>query len=279
MNLNAIKTFLSSNAPAIFTGLALTTSIETVILTAKATMKVQDEVHDLRCNITAKPEPEPIDYVRACWKHCVPPALSLSATLFFILAANQAHIRTEMSTAALYSLYEQKYKTYRDKNRELFGEENDRKVEQEALREEIRQNQPRIFPGRPEEYLVFDEITRQYFYATYKEKEYAQEQLNRILSKESAVAWNYLLGFFKNASHTMSIGNVFGWFMDDSFCEYYYWNESFFGRPYVELEFVPTGEVTDQQEEIFTLRCSLEPLAECNMDDSEAMDSQDKQAL
>ena len=72
---------------------------------------------------------------------------------------------------------------------------------------------------------------------------------------------------------------MFGWFLDDTFAEYYYWNESFYARPYAELEFVPSGEVTDQQEEIYILTCSIEPLAENNMDDSEAMDSQDKHAL
>lgn len=39
------------------------------------------------------------------------------------------------------------------------------------------------------------------------------------------------------------------------------------------------GEVTDQQEEIYILRCNIEPLAENHMDDSEAMDSQDKHAI
>lgn len=278
MNLNGVKTFLSINAPAIFTGMAIVTAVETVALTVKATMEVQDEVYDLRETIRTKPEPEAIDYVRVSWKHCVPPTLTLSATIFFILAANQAHIRKETSLAALYSLYERQYKTYREKNRELYGEKHDAKIQKEVMKEELKKNPPKIFPGRAEEYLVYDELTRQYFYATMKEKEHAQEQLNRILGKESAVAYNFLLSCFNNADHKQRIGNIFGWFMDDTFAEYYYWNESFFGRPYVELTFEPSGEVTDQQEEIYILRCSLEPLAENNMDDSEKMDSQDLQA-
>lgn len=279
MNLNSVRTFLSANAPAIFTGMAIVTSVETVALTAKATKDVWDEVYDLRETIVVKPEPEAVDYVRACWKHCIPPALSLSATIFLILAANQAHIRKETSLAALYSLYERQYKEYREKNRELFGDKADAKVQKEVLKKELKRHENKLYPGRAEEYLVYDELTRQYFYATMKEKEHAQEQLNRVLAKESAVAYNYLLACFKNADHTQKLGNLFGWFMDDTFAEYYYWNESFFGRPYVELTFDPTGEVTDQQEDIYVLRCSLEPLAENNMDDSELMDSQDLQSL
>ena len=278
MNLNSVRTFLSVNAPAIFTGMALVTVVETVALTVQATVKVQDEIHDLRETITVKPEPEPADYVKACWKHCVPPACTLTASLFFIIAANQAHVRKEASLAALYSLYESKYKSYREKNRELFGDDKDAQVSEAVLREEIRKSKPSdpIFPGRPEEYLVYDELTRQYFYATMKEKEHAQEQLNRILCKESAVAYNYLLALFNNADHKTKLGNIFGWFMDDTFAEYYYWNESFYGRPYAELTFEPSGEVTDQQEEIYILRCSLEPVAENDKDDSEDMDARDK---
>jgi hypothetical protein len=272
-----LKKFIVDNAPAIFTGLAVAGVIETVALTAKAAVNVVDDIYDLRSNIRIKPEPEAIDYIDACWKDCVPPALSLTATIFFILAANQAHIRTEAGLAAAYSLYEGKYKDYKAKNKELFGEKADEKVEEEVRRDNIRKTEP-LYPGRSEEYLVYDEVTRQYFYSTYKEKEHAQEQLNRILGKESAVSYNYLLSMFKQAEHRTKIGNIFGWFLDDTFADYYYWNESFYGRPYAELTFEPSGEVTDQQEEIFILRCSLEPIAENNMDDSEAMDSQDLHA-
>lgn len=275
--LNTLKNFIRNNAPAIFTGLAVAGAIETTALTAKAAINVADDIYDLRCNMYDKPEPEKADYIKACWKDCVPPALSLSATIFFILAANQAHIRTEAGLAAAYSLYESKYKEYKAKNREIFGEKADEKVEEEVRRDKIRKTE-RLYPERSEEYLIYDEITNQYFYSTYKEKEHAQEQLNRILGKESAVAYNYLLSMFKNADHKSKIGNIFGWFLDDSFLEYYCWNESFFGRPYAELIFEPSDEVTDQQEEIYILRCSLEPLAENNIDDSEKMDSQDLHA-
>lgn len=279
MKISAIKESIVNNAPSIFTGLAIGGLVETTILTARATMRIQDEVFDLRETITSKPEPEVIDYIRTCWRECIPPAITFSATLFCMIAANNAHLRKEASLTALYSLYEGRYRDYKAKNRELYGKENDERVEKEVLKKEVKNNPPKIFPERAEEYLIYDEITRQYFYATYKEKEHAQEQLNRILGKESAVSWNYLLSFFKNADHKMNIGNVFGWFLDDTFMEYYYWNESFFARPYAELEFEELGKVTDQQEDIYVLRCSLEPIAENYMDDCEVMDSQDKQSL
>ena len=281
MNLNVIKRFFIDNAPAIFTGLAVAGVIETTALTIRAVPRVEDKIWELEHSSCRDYEEyievEKREIFRECWTEAVPPALAMSFTIFCIIAANQAHLRKEASLAALYSLYEGRYRDYKSKNRELFGEENDKKVEEEVLKDRL--HNERLYPERSEEYLVYDEITNQYFYATYKEKEHAQELLNRILGKESAVAYNFLLSCFKNADHKMPIGNVFGWFMDDTFMEYYYWNESFYARPYADLTFNPTGEVTDQQEEIYTLECSLEPIAENNMDDSEAKDSQDKQDL
>lgn len=278
MNLQNIfkagEKFLVDNAPAIFTGLAVGGVIETTILTVQAVPKVEDKLWE--AEQTKAEELDKREVLEACWKECIPPALSLLTTIYFILKANQAHVSKEMDLAALASLYETKHTAYKNKNRELFGEENDKRVEEEVRKDKMRE---KIFPERSEEYLVYDEVTNQYFYATYKEKEHAQEQLNRILGKESAVAYNFLLSCFRNADHKTRLGNLFGWFLDDTFTEYYYWNESFYGRPYAELEFVPSGEVTDQQEEIYILRCNIEPLAENHMDDSEAMDSQDKHAL
>ena len=285
MNLLTIKKFLIDNAPGIFTGLAIAGSIETMASTIRAVPKVEAKINDMK---KSKALDYPFDYegtieldkkevIKRCWKDCVPPGLSLTATIFFILAANQTHLGKEAGLAGAVSYYESKYKEYKAKNRELFGDKADEKVEEEVRRDKIRKTE-KLFPERSEEYLVYDEITGQYFYATYKEKEHAQEQLNRILGKECAVSYNYLLSMFKNADHRMKIGNIFGWFLDDTFTEYYYWNESFYGRPYAELTFEPTGEVTDQQEEIYVLRCSLEPIAENNMDDSEHKDLQDLQA-
>lgn len=275
MNFGVIKKFLIDNAPAIFTGLALAGTVETVALTVRAVPRIEDKMWELEQETGGSPERKEI--IKECWTEVIPPGTALLATMFCIVAANQAHIRREAGLAALYSFYEGRYNNYKAKNRELFGKENDEKVEKEVLREKLKRED--LYPGRSEEYLVYDPVTDQYFYATFKEKEHAQEQLNRILSKECAVAYNYLLSCFRNADHKMPIGNIFGWFLDDAFVEYYYWNESFFGRPYTELIFEPSGEVTDQQEEIYVLRCSLEPLAENNTDDSEAKDSQDKQAL
>lgn len=267
MNLSPIKKFLIDNAPAIFTGLALAGVVETTVLTIRAVPRVEDKIWELEQKTAGTPERREI--IRECWTETIPPACSMLFTMFCIIAANQAHVRREASIAALYSLYEGKYRDYKGKNRELFGEENDKRVEEEVLKDKL--HNEKLYPERSEEYLVYDEVTGQYFYATYKEKEHAQEQLNRILGKESKVAYNFLLSCFRNADHRIPIGNIFGWFMDDTFAEYYYWNESFYGRPYAELTFEPSGEVTDQQEEIYILKCSLEAVAENNIDDSEVV--------
>lgn len=275
MNLNAIKKILIDNAPAIFTGLALAGTIETVVLTVRAVPRIEDRMWELEQEKAGTPERKEI--IQECWTEVVPPCAALFFTMFCIVAANQAHVRKEAGIAALYSFYEGKYKDYKLKTRELHGREVDEEIEREIIRDKLKREE--LYPRRSEEYLVYDPITDQYFYSTFKEKEHAQEQLNRILGMESAVAYNYFLSLFRNADHKFPIGNIFGWFMDDTFTEYYYWNQSFYGRPYAEVIFEQSDEVTDQQEEIYILRCTLEPIAENNMDDSEAKDSQDKQAL
>ena len=96
--------------------------------------------------------------------------------MFCIIAANQAHVRREASIAALYSLYEGKYRDYKGKNRELFGEENDKRVEEEVLKDKLHNES--LYPEKSEGELTklraslvceytLSQITKEYDFGKY----------------------------------------------------------------------------------------------------------------
>lgn len=180
------------------------------------------------------------------------------------------------ATTAAY--FEQMYKTYREKNIELYGHENDQAIKHEIAKDRITADKPRVIQTHNGElYHIYDEVTEQYFYATYKELEHAERELNRILDKECPVKYNHLLKMFKNADHKTKRGELLGWFLDDTFFDYHYWNESFFAHQYIELILDP---VEIDGEEIYALRCTLEPLMEATWDPDIYMDArQTKEAF
>ena len=94
-------------------------------------------------------------------------------------SAKVAEAASMTSVAAWWKNYAQEY---RAKNRELYGDENDRTVEHAIAKDYISKNPPKE-PSDPNELTFFDPITKQTFSATPAELDFAERAMNDILSK------------------------------------------------------------------------------------------------
>lgn len=176
--------------------------------------------------------------------------------------------------------YWKKYaKEYRLKNRELYGAENDKEIERSIASDHISQKKPpkKIFRD-PECLAMFDPITEQYFEVTPAELDFAERSMNDILSKGCPVHYWYFLKHFRGVNWDLPICEDFGWHLDDTYEDYHYYNESFFGHTMFRIlkdDFEDT-----QYGRIYILRCNPEPMLNLDMDDIEAVkDSQELHCL
>jgi hypothetical protein len=172
--------------------------------------------------------------------------------------------------------YKQYAKDYRMINRELYGEENDRNIERAMSRKHISQDKPQV-SSDPNELTFYDPVTRQTFYATPAELEFVEREMNDILSKGCPVHYWFLIKHFRNVRYEDAICNDIGWHLDETYEDYYYYNESFFGHIMFrilrdEYEDTPSGRV-------YTLRFNLEPMLNLELDADVVKDSQDLQRI
>ena len=277
MTLSTLKTALIDNAPSIFTGMAVAGVVETSVLAVKATPDAINKIYDKqkkKGNLTGR------EMVEAAWT-CYIPALCMGgATIACIVAANYMHIRKEASLAAAYSLYEGRYNAYRQKNKELFGEGNDEAIEKDLDKEAVKRNPPpgylRQYAEEDSKFLCYEPITNQYFMASKTQLLWAELTANKMLQQKEKVTLNEMLKLFPGASCTKPIGDIRGWYLDDSYYEWMSYNSGFWGNPWMDIE---PRLIEEDGHELFVIRFSIQPMAEDMWDLDEVMDSQDKQAL
>lgn len=183
---------------------------------------------------------------------------------------------SQVALAGAASYWKKYAKEYRAKNRELYGEENDRNIEQAVTHDHILQNPPPKKMRDPNALLMYDPITDQYFEATPGELEFAENKMDDILSKGCPVEYWFLLKHFRGVKYDLPICSDIGWHLDDTYEDYHYYNESFFGH--IKFKFLDEFEDT-QYGRIHILRCNLEPMLNVDVDLGVTEDSQELHCL
>ena len=208
-------------------------------------------------------------------KYYWPVGAATIASAGCFLSAMHGYSMQVANAVSIAAWWKQYAKEYREKNRELYGAENDKKVDDAIVKDHISKNQPPK-KNNPDAYMIYDPVTDQHFEATMKEIENCERDMNRILNKACPVEYWYFLKHFKNARYDYPICGDIGWFLDDTYMDYHYYNESFFAHEYFEIVIDPQ-EING--EEIYILRCSIEPMLNLELDADVVKDSQDLQRL
>lgn len=275
--IDKVTKFLVDNAPAIFTGLAITGSVVTTLLAVKATPKALDELdkaYSKKNTIVDEVldrDPEPLtkkEVVKATWKCYIPTAISGSATIACIILANRAHIKKETALAAMAGFFEQRYFDYKDKVVEIADADTDKAIETAMAKDRMTQNKPpktMMAALDKEEMLCYEPITDQYFITTKNELVWATMTTNKILSMEQDVTLNKILKLFPGADCKNPIGDKVGWWLDDSYFEFVGYNWGYYGRPWIEID--PVVENVDGQE-VYVVHFSVGPTGEEMWDSS-----------
>ena len=166
-----------------------------------------------------------METIGACWRCYVPAAVTGIATIGCIFGANVLNRRQQASLVSAYALASRSLNNYKQKVKELYGEEAHRKV-MSALAVEQSEKHP-IYAGTfvattslgfeeadEEERLFYDAISSRYFQATISQVLQAEYHLNRNFALSGGFITLNDFYDFLGISKTPE-GDKIGWMVSD----------------------------------------------------------------
>lgn len=132
--------------------------VATSVLTAKSTFKAALILEQEKCERGG--ELTMTESIKIAWPAYIPPVMMGAATITCIFGANILNQRTQASLMSAYALLNNSYKDYKEKVKELYGEDADAKVKEAIALETIDEVEK---PKEDDVELFFDFNALRYF--------------------------------------------------------------------------------------------------------------------
>jgi len=189
---------ISNNSPTILSGIAVTTSIVTAVLAAKASFSASDDIREEIVNrelsMVDPPEMTVREKVELVWPYFVPAAVTGTATVVCIIAANRIGSRRAAAMAAAYAMSREAFAEYKDKVVEKLGEAKEQKVRDEIAQDQVNRNpmNKELYITETGSVMCYDSITGRYFTSSVEAMRQAENVINRqIIHDMSASASDF----------------------------------------------------------------------------------------
>lgn len=218
---------LRKHLPTTLSVLASAGVVCTAITAVKATpmaLKLIEEDKKLKnpSNYTKK------DAFLSCWKCYIPSVMIGASTILCVFGANGLNQRQQTSLASSYVLLSKSYDQYKNKVKELFGEDVHDQVVSAIVKEQCKDVHlyaPTIAGEcsldldndiNPEDlYTFYDRFSDRYFETTVARVLQAEYHLNRNFTLGGTVTLNDFYEFL--GVEGIEIGDLFGWTMSDGY--------------------------------------------------------------
>lgn len=193
----------------------IATAVTAVKATPKALKIIEKEFEDV--------PPTKKEVVQATWKCYIPSAIIGIATIGCIIGSTGISYKSQASLISAYTLLEQSYKEYKDKVKELFGEDGEREVKASIVRDHFMEGD-HIPTPLGEKLIFYIDHYEDFFERTMLEVKDAEYELNRKFTREGLVTLN---DFFRLLElPETEIGELIGWSIDGAYEESgYFWIE------------------------------------------------------
>lgn len=220
-----LEKFVKRHDSTILTMLGSVGVIGTAVITANSTPKAIEMIkadseknHNGDSNAFTKKEA-----IKSAWKCYIPAVLVGGATISCIVGANVLNKQTQASMASAYALLNSSYREYKDKLKELYGEETHNNVVDAIMKEHceevyihagglIRSSCLEFFTADPEVTRTFyDSFSKRYFETTISKVLQAEYHLNRNFAMGESVTVNEFYNFLGLSE--IEGGDVIGWDM------------------------------------------------------------------
>lgn len=212
------KTYLNRNSSTILTVIGAIGVVATTVMAVKATPKVTkllEEASDEKQDELTK-----LEVIRLAGPAYIPSILVGASTIACIFGANALNKRQQASLTSACVLAGNTYKEYRQKVKEMFGEETDVQIRDAILKDKRDEDIVAYTPGlgtldtSGEKQLFYDEFGKRYFEATMNEVINAEYHLNRNFALRGSSNVNEFYEFL--GLDKTDFGDVLGW----SACEF-----------------------------------------------------------
>lgn len=207
-----VMKLVQKNSSTILTCIGAAGVIATAVLTGRATIKAvrivdESETHSKK------------EIVKTVWKEYIPAAATGLATIALIFGANALNKKQQATLVSAYALLDQTYREYKNKVKEVLGEESEQKVEDAIAEEKVSD----ICPSDGK-LLFYEPNYGQGFERTMLEVQDAEYRLNQKFAVEGEASLNdffELLGLNKTDT-----GDMIGWSQEMAWDNYnYQWIE------------------------------------------------------
>lgn len=197
--------FVKRNASTILTCVGGAGVVATTVLAVKATPKAVKLIEEAKAekgeNLTK------MEVVKVAGPAYIPTIVTGVSTIACIFGANILNKRHQASLMSAYALLDNSYKEYRNKVGELYGEDADKNVKQEIVKDKYEEED--VYEEDDGKQLFYDAYSERYFRATNETVLMAEYTLNKNLQEDCYVSLNEfydLLGI-----EPVPYGDITGW--------------------------------------------------------------------
>ena len=204
--LNSSKVFLKRNSATILTCIGGAGVVATGVMAAKATPKAMlllEEARDEKGEELTKTET-----VIVAGPAYIPAIITGMSTIACIFGANALNKRHQAALMSAYALLDNSYKEYRNKVKELYGEDADMKVREEIVKDHYEEVQT-----EPDKLLFYDFFSERYFQSTMEDVLRAEMYINQRMTE---FGYAYLNDFYEKLGIPLvDYGDHLGWGQED----------------------------------------------------------------
>ena len=198
------KLFLNRNASTILTCIGgvgvVATSIMAVQATPKALKRIEQAEEEKGENLTK------LEIVVAAGPVYIPSVAVGVSTIACIFGANILNKRHQASLMSAYALLDSTYKDYRNKVKEVFGEEGDLQVKEEIAKDKYKESEVANTDGKE---LFYDIYSGRYFESTMQAVKDADYKINKVIMGDGGAFLNEYYEFL--GLPPINGGDELGW--------------------------------------------------------------------
>ena len=214
---NVVNT-ISDKSPEILIGFGLAGMLTSTVLAVKATPKALDILAEQEDRELSK-----VDKVKLTWKCYAPAAIGYCASAACIIGANSVNTKRNAVLAGAYKLSESALLEYRDKVKEVIGEEREKDIHAkiaEDRRCKEPENQGNVILTGKGDVLCYDMYSGRYFKSEMDEINAILNELNYKLMQDNLLALN---DFYDALGlQPIATGYDHGWNVDDGLIKIYF---------------------------------------------------------
>ena len=214
---NVVNT-ISDKSPEILIGFGLAGMLTSTVLAVKATPKALDILAEQEDRELSK-----IDKVKLTWKCYAPAAIGYCASAACIIGANSVNTKRNAVLAGAYKISESALLEYRDKVKEVIGEEREKEIHAkiaEDRRCKEPENQGNVILTGKGDVLCYDMYSGRYFKSEMDEINAILNELNYKLMQDNLLALN---DFYDALGlQPIATGYDHGWNVDDGLIKIYF---------------------------------------------------------